>query len=196
MERPHPGALCPSRTATGRGSGHRPPNPPRSLARDLQVRARAAPRLGPSRRFALRCRARTPATHSHNASRLWRSPVMRSGTVPRLVATVSGPLARPLSCALGVSTKKGSGTHSAYHPSRGLCRRRCSTPSPTGNRFARKVQIRCLDQNHARARLIVDGESGRIDVAKMKTTIMKAAMSGLYHAGAHRSLPPIPKAWG
>lgn len=43
---------------------------------------------------------------------------------------------------------------------------------------------------------MVDGAKGRAALAKMKTAMMKAAMSGLYHTGAHRLLAPYTQGVG
>lgn len=43
---------------------------------------------------------------------------------------------------------------------------------------------------------MVDGQAGEDGVAKVKTAMMKAAMSGLYHTGAHRLLAPYTQGAG
>jgi len=43
---------------------------------------------------------------------------------------------------------------------------------------------------------MVDGAKRRVALAKMKTAMMKAAMSGLYHTGAHRLLAPFTQGVG
>ena len=43
---------------------------------------------------------------------------------------------------------------------------------------------------------MVDGARRRAIVAKMKTALVKAAMSGLYHTGAHRLLAPYTQGVG
>ena len=43
---------------------------------------------------------------------------------------------------------------------------------------------------------MVDGATRRANLAKMKTAMMKAAMSGLYHTGAHRLFAPYTQGVG
>jgi peptidoglycan/xylan/chitin deacetylase (PgdA/CDA1 family) len=43
---------------------------------------------------------------------------------------------------------------------------------------------------------MLDGAEGRVALANMKTTMAKAAMSGLYHTGAHRLLAPYTQGVG
>jgi hypothetical protein len=43
---------------------------------------------------------------------------------------------------------------------------------------------------------MLDSPKGRAILAKMKTAMMKAAMTGLYHTGAHRLLAPYTQGLG
>jgi hypothetical protein len=43
---------------------------------------------------------------------------------------------------------------------------------------------------------MVDGAKRRVALAKVKTAVMKAALSGLYHTGAHRLLAPYTQGVG
>ena len=152
----------------------------------------AFPRLGPVE--SLRRGAWHAACNcSHTASRLWMSPVMRSEISPRLVATVTGPSPRdPLSCDLCLGAKKGSRTHTQLP----RLKRRCRRASP-GNRFARNTcQIWVPGSKPCPSKVNVARANGSVAVAKMKTTVMKAAMSGLYHSGAHRLLAPYTQGAG
>ncbi len=50
--------------------------------------------------------------------------------------------------------------------------------------------MRVPGQNNGRAGLMVDGATRRAALARVKTAMMKAAMSGLYHTGVPGGCPP------
>jgi peptidoglycan/xylan/chitin deacetylase (PgdA/CDA1 family) len=66
-----------------------------------------------------------------------------------------------------------------------------------GNLMARNgLQDAAGEATIGQVRLMVDGAAGRTAVAKVKTAMLKAAMTGLYHTRAHRLLAPYTQGVG
>jgi hypothetical protein len=98
-------------------------------------------------------------------------------TVPTVVSTAIGPL-RSICRSMSASVRNRV------------------AELPSGKRLQGLGVTVDLAQQTARARLMLDSPKGRAILAKMKTAMMKAAMTGLYHTGAHRLLAPYTQGLG
>src|SRR5581483_2713543 len=132
-----------------------------------------------------------------SSSTLARSPVMRSDTRPTLVVTAIGPFDSIRRRAISASVRKRAVELIRWRrPLDGYWSRR--EGGIVRQSFLKEApsQWGIPGRNDGRAGLMVDGAKRRAALAKIKTAMMKAAMSGLYHTGAHRLLAPYTQGVG
>jgi hypothetical protein len=117
-------------------------------------------------------------------------------TVPTVVSTAIGPLrsiCRSMSASVRNRVAELIRSYHPQHPGTPGLLENSTHPASVLQGLGVTVD---LAQQTARARLMLDSPKGRAILAKMKTAMMKAAMTGLYHTGAHRLLAPYTQGLG